>query len=57
MMLRFHVQTSGSALTAQQPFNNITRAAYQALAAVMGGAQSLHVSAYERCASLQRLLP
>jgi len=56
-MLRFHVQTSGSALTAQQPFNNITRAAYQALAAVMGGAQSLHVSAYERCASLQRLLP
>jgi len=47
MMLRFHVQTAGSALTAQQPFNNITRAAYHALAAVLGGAQSLHVSAYD----------
>lgn len=46
-MLRFHVQTSGSALTAQQPLNNITRAAYHALAAVLGGAQSLHVSAYD----------
>ncbi|GAC1381346.1 MAG: hypothetical protein NVSMB33_07990 [Ktedonobacteraceae bacterium] len=47
MMLRFHVQTAGSALTAQQPFNNITRAAYHALAAVLGGAQSLHVGAYD----------
>jgi methylmalonyl-CoA mutase N-terminal domain/subunit len=47
MMLRFHVQTAGSALTAQQPLNNITRAAYHALAAVLGGAQSLHVSAYD----------
>lgn len=46
-MLRFHVQTAGSALTAQQPFNNISRAAYHALAAVLGGAQSLHVSAYD----------
>ena len=46
-MLRFHVQTAGSALTAQQPLNNITRAAYHALAAVLGGAQSLHVSAYD----------
>jgi methylmalonyl-CoA mutase N-terminal domain/subunit len=45
--LRFHVQTAGSSLTAQQPLNNITRAAYQALAAVLGGAQSLHVSAYD----------
>ncbi len=45
--LRFHVQTSGSALTAQQPLNNIVRSAYQALAAVLGGAQSLHVSAYD----------
>lgn len=47
MMLRFHVQTAGSALTAQQPLNNISRAAYHALAAVLGGAQSLHVSAYD----------
>lgn len=47
LMLRFHVQTSGSALTAQQPLNNISRAAYHALAAVLGGAQSLHVSAYD----------
>lgn len=46
-MLRFHVQTAGSALTAQQPLNNIARAAYHALAAVLGGAQSLHVSAYD----------
>lgn len=46
-MLRFHVQTAGSALTAQQPLNNITRAAYHALAAVLGGTQSLHVSAFD----------
>jgi methylmalonyl-CoA mutase N-terminal domain/subunit len=46
-MLRFHVQTAGSALTAQQPLNNIARAAYHALAAVLGGTQSLHVSAYD----------
>jgi methylmalonyl-CoA mutase N-terminal domain/subunit len=45
--LRFHVQTAGSALTAQQPLNNIARAAYHALAAVLGGTQSLHVSAYD----------
>ena len=45
--LRFHVQTMGSSLTAQQPLNNIIRAAYQALAAVLGGAQSLHVDGYD----------
>lgn len=46
-MFRFHVQTAGVALTAQQPLNNITRAAYHALAAVLGGAQSVHVDAYD----------
>ncbi len=44
---RFHVQTAGSALTAQQPLNNITRAAYHALAAVLGGAQSVHIDGYD----------
>ena len=44
---RFHVQTAGVALTAQQPLNNITRAAYHALAAVMGGAQSVHIDGYD----------
>ncbi|HOD35932.1 MAG TPA: methylmalonyl-CoA mutase family protein [Syntrophales bacterium] len=47
MMLRFHVQTAGVSLTAQQPLNNVTRAAYQALSAVLGGAQSIHVDAYD----------
>ncbi|HEV8310377.1 MAG TPA: methylmalonyl-CoA mutase family protein [Methylomirabilota bacterium] len=45
--LRFHVQTSGVTLTAQQPLGNVVRGAYQALAAVLGGAQSLHVSAHD----------
>lgn len=45
--LRFHVQTAGVTLTAQQPLNNISRAAYQALAAVLGGAQSIHVDSYD----------
>ncbi len=45
--LRFHVQTSGVSLTAQQPLNNIARAGYQALSAVLGGAQSVHVDAYD----------
>ena len=44
---RFHVQTAGVALTAQQPLNNITRAAYHGLAAVLGGAQSVHIDAYD----------
>lgn len=47
LMFRFHVQTAGVALTAQQPLNNIARAAYHALAAVLGGAQSVHVDAYD----------
>ena len=47
LMFRFHVQTAGVALTAQQPLNNVARAAYHALAAVLGGAQSVHVDAYD----------
>ena len=50
--LRFHVQTSGVALTAQQPQVNIVRSAYHALAAVLGGAQSLHVSACDEALGL-----
>jgi methylmalonyl-CoA mutase N-terminal domain/subunit len=46
-MFRFHVQTAGVALTAQQPLNNVARAAYHAMAAVLGGAQSVHVDAYD----------
>src|SRR6204780_4861830 len=46
-MLRFHTQTAGSTLTAQQPENNIVRTAIQALAAVMGGTQSLHTNSYD----------
>ena len=45
MMLRFHVQTAGSTLTAQQPDVNVVRVSMQALAAVLGGAQSLHTNA------------
>jgi len=44
MQLRFHAQTSGQTLTAQQPENNVVRVSYQALAAVMGGCQSLHTN-------------
>src|SRR4030081_3157439 len=47
MMLRFHVQTAGSSLTAQQPENNIVRVAIQALGAVLGGCQSLHTNALD----------
>jgi len=47
LALRFHVQTAGVSLTAQQPLNNTARAAYQALSAVLGGAQSIHVDAYD----------
>ena len=52
MMLRFHTQTGGSTLTAQQPLNNIVRVAYQALAAVLGGTQSLHTNAYDEALGL-----
>jgi methylmalonyl-CoA mutase N-terminal domain/subunit len=51
-MLRFHTQTGGSTLTAQQPLNNVVRVAVQALAAVMGGTQSLHTNGYDEALSL-----
>jgi methylmalonyl-CoA mutase N-terminal domain/subunit len=52
MMLRFHVQTSGQSLTAQQPENNIIRVTLQALASVFGGAQSLHTCSRDEALSL-----
>jgi methylmalonyl-CoA mutase N-terminal domain/subunit len=52
MMLRFHAQTAGSSLTAQQPENNIVRVAIQALAAVLGGCQSLHTNALDEALAL-----
>lgn len=52
MMLRFHTQTGGSTLTAQQPENNIIRVAYQALAAIMGGTQSLHTNSMDEALAL-----
>ena len=52
MMLRFHTQTGGSTLTAQQPENNIVRTAIQALAAVMGGTQSLHTNSMDEALAL-----
>ncbi|MBW1783929.1 MAG: methylmalonyl-CoA mutase [Deltaproteobacteria bacterium] len=47
LAFRFHVQTAGVALTAQQPLNNVSRAAYHGLAAVLGGAQSVHIDGYD----------
>jgi methylmalonyl-CoA mutase N-terminal domain/subunit len=52
MMLRFHSQTGGSTLTAQQPHNNIARVTIQTLAAVLGGTQSLHTNGYDEALSL-----
>jgi methylmalonyl-CoA mutase N-terminal domain/subunit len=52
MMLRFHTQTGGSTLTAQQPDNNVIRVAIQALAAVLGGTQSLHTNSREEALAL-----
>jgi len=52
MMLRFHVQTAGSTLTAQQPENNLVRVALQCLAAVLGGCQSLHANALDEALAL-----
>jgi len=52
MMLRFHTQTAGCSLTAQQPENNIVRTAIQALAAVMGGTQSLHTNSMDEALAL-----
>ncbi len=52
MMLRFHTQTGGATLTAQQPDNNLVRTAFQALAAVLGGTQSLHTNAKDEALAL-----
>ncbi|HEX3024480.1 MAG TPA: methylmalonyl-CoA mutase family protein [Chitinophagaceae bacterium] len=52
MMLRFHTQTGGATLTAQQPLNNICRVTIQTLAAVLGGTQSLHTNGYDEALSL-----
>ena len=51
-MLRFHTQTGGSTLTAQQPLNNVVRVTNQAMAAVLGGTQSLHTNGYDEALSL-----
>ena len=52
LKLRFHAQTAGSTLTAQQPENNIMRVAYQAMAAVLGGCQSLHTNGFDEALAL-----
>jgi methylmalonyl-CoA mutase, N-terminal domain len=52
MALRFHTQTAGSTLTAQQPENNLARSALQALSAILGGTQSLHVNGYDEALGL-----
>jgi methylmalonyl-CoA mutase N-terminal domain/subunit len=52
MMLRFHTQTAGSTLTAQQPSNNVVRVTLQALAAVLGGTQSLHTNSKDEALAL-----
>jgi methylmalonyl-CoA mutase N-terminal domain/subunit len=51
-MLRFHTQTAGCSLTAQQPLNNIMRTAFEAMAAVLGGTQSLHTNSYDEALAL-----
>ena len=51
-MMRFHTQTGGSTLTAQQPYNNITRVTMQALSAVLGGTQSLHTNGFDEAIAL-----
>ena len=52
MMMRFHAQTAGSVLTAQQPWNNVVRITVQALASILGGAQSLHTNAMDEALAL-----
>jgi methylmalonyl-CoA mutase, N-terminal domain len=52
LMLRFHTQTAGCSLTAQQPLNNIMRTAFEALAAVLGGTQSLHTNSFDEAWAL-----
>ena len=51
-MLRFHAQTAGSTLTAEQPFNNVVRTTVEALAAILGGAQSLHTNGFDEALAL-----
>ena len=51
-MLRFHTQTAGCSLTAQQPHNNIVRVTIQALAGVLGGTQSLHTDSFDEALAL-----
>jgi methylmalonyl-CoA mutase N-terminal domain/subunit len=52
MMMRFHTQTAGCSLTAQQPYNNVVRTAFEALAAVLGGTQSLHTNSLDEVLAL-----
>src|SRR4029077_5302971 len=52
LMMRFHSQTAGVTLTAQQPENNVVRVAYQAMAAVLGGTQSLHTNSMDEALGL-----
>jgi methylmalonyl-CoA mutase, N-terminal domain len=52
LLLRFHTQTGGVTLTAQQPLNNVVRVAYQALSSVLGGTQSLHTNGYDEALAL-----
>jgi len=52
LMLRMHVQTSGVSLTAQDPYNNVVRTAYEAMAAVLGGTQSLHTNSLDEAVAL-----
>jgi methylmalonyl-CoA mutase N-terminal domain/subunit len=52
LLLRFHTQTAGCSLTAQQPYNNVVRTAFQALSAVLGGTQSLHTNSLDETLSL-----
>jgi methylmalonyl-CoA mutase N-terminal domain/subunit len=52
MKMRFHAQTAGSSLTAQQPYVNVVRTTYEALAAVLGGAQSLHTNSFDEALAL-----
>ena len=52
MILRYHVQTAGSSLTAQEPLNNIIRTTIEALAAILGGCQSLHTNSYDEALAL-----
>ena len=51
-MLRFHTQTGGATLTAQQPLNNLIRTTLQAMSAVLGGTQSLHTNSYDEALAL-----